>query len=284
MRVSVCVGNYTETPYLIVSLGTFVHCIEELCYGFKENAFLLDTSIMNDTLVDWIANECELKELARELYPMVHKQGSLSAFVGMIMEYVGLYDEKVIRDVESVLKKGAGLSGIEKRKNQIDYLVKKKKYVAALRSYDMLLSQWEKYGPEEGSSSINSVRTSILHNKGVVYTKLMQYTQAAACFLEAYEQEPIKEHYMAYLASKRLELKEADYISFAAEHPESYEYSIELEGIMEKTRKEFESQPEFQILMSRKEWREGSQKQKYYEENERLIQAMKSSYRNSVSE
>ncbi len=284
MRVSVCVGNYTENPYLIVCLGKFVYCIEELCYGFKENAFMLDTSIMSDTLVDWIGNECGLKELACELYPMVHKQGSLSGFVSLIMEYVGLYEEQVIGQVEAVLKKGAGLSAMEKRKKQMDYLVQKKKYVAALRGYDRLISQFEAAEPEEEIASLTNGLAHILHNKGVVFTRMMLYEQAADCFLKAWEKEPAKEHYMAYLASLRLRLSEEEYIAFAAEHPESYQYSIELEGILESLQRKFENQPDYQILISRKEWREGSQKQKYYEENERLTQAMKSSYRNSVSE
>ncbi len=49
----------------------------------------LDMSIMNDKLVDWIGEECKVRELAKQFYPMVHKQGSFSVFVLTILQYVG---------------------------------------------------------------------------------------------------------------------------------------------------------------------------------------------------
>jgi hypothetical protein len=115
----------------VEGLDIRVYSMEELCYCLKENAFLLDLSIMNDKLVDWIGEECKVWELAKQLYPMVHKQGSLSVFVVTILQYVGMYDPEEILQVEQVLKQGAGLSNLEKRKSQIDYMVEKRKYAAA---------------------------------------------------------------------------------------------------------------------------------------------------------
>lgn len=92
MRVSLCVGNYSTTPYYIAGLDIPVYSMEELCFCLKENAFLLDMSVMRDELVEWIEKECGLKTLAGELYQLIHKKGSLSTFVGMIQEYVGFYD------------------------------------------------------------------------------------------------------------------------------------------------------------------------------------------------
>lgn len=142
MRVSVCVGDYATTPYCIPGLELNVYSMEELCYCIKENAFLLDFSLMNDSLIDWIERQCGLKNLARELYQLAHKNGSLSAFGMMILAYTGLYDEDVIREIGQVLKKGAGLSTVEKRKSQIDHLVRQKKFLSALRGYDQLLESW----------------------------------------------------------------------------------------------------------------------------------------------
>lgn len=131
MKASLCVGEYCETAYNIEELEIRVYCMEELCYCLKENAFLLDMSIMNDKLVDWIGEECRVRELAKQLYPMVHKQGSLSAFVLTILQYVGIYGEEELQAVAQVLKQGSGLSNLEKRKSQIDYMVEKRKYAAA---------------------------------------------------------------------------------------------------------------------------------------------------------
>ena len=96
MKASLCVGEYCENAYNVEGLDIRVYSMEELCYCLKENAFLLDLSIMNDKLVDWIGEECKVWELAKQLYPMVHKQGSLSVFVVTILQYVGMYDPEEI--------------------------------------------------------------------------------------------------------------------------------------------------------------------------------------------
>lgn len=284
MRASVCVGDYATTPYCIKGLEIPVYSMEELCYCLKENAFLLDTSLMNDSLMEWIGDCCGLGELARELYPLVHKQGSLSAFVSMIMEYVGLYDTAAIHEIEQVLKKGAGLSGIEKRKSQIDYLVEKKKYVAALRGYDALLTKWEQLEAEGKELPAGKVRASILHNKGVAFAGMMLYGQAADAFWQAYQTYENTEHFAAYLAAKRMELSEGDYIALVAELTNSYEQTLALEKKLEAVQEAWREHADYQRLQMRREWRSGSDKQKYYDENERLTLGLKNSYRNSVQE
>lgn len=284
MRISVCVGEYASIPYCIAGIDFPVYCIEELCYCIKENAFLIDVSLMNDNLVSWIDKNCGLPALARELYPMVHKKGSLSAFVTMILEYAGLYDTAAVREVEQVLKKGAGLSGIEKRKSQIDYLVKKKRYMAAIHGYGELLSQWKQLEEDGRELPASRVRAAILHNRGVAYAGLMMYEQAAQCFQSAYEAEGSRKDYRSYLAAKRMELSAEDYISFAAEQPDGYEDTLELEKQMEELAEGWKEQPDNLRMKERRIFRTGNDKQKYYDENEHLTQALKSSYRSSVSE
>lgn len=282
MRISICVGKYAAVPYCVPGLELSVHCIEELCYCIRENAFLIDASLMNDDLVNWIDKDCGLTDLAKELYPMVHKKGSLSSFVTMILEFTGLYDGTVTGEVERTLKKGAGLSGIEKRKSQIDYLVKKKKYGAAIRGYEELLSQWQETLKEGGELPAGRVRSGILHNKGVAFAGLMLYAQAAECFLEAYGIEKDSRMYEDYLAAKRMELAEEAYIAFAAENPQGYEAVLKLEQKMEELKKNWRLQPEFLRLQERKGFREDGEMQKYCEDNEQIAQALKSSYRISA--
>lgn len=282
MRISICVGKYAAVPYCVPGLELSVHCIEELCYCIRENAFLIDASLMNDDLVNWIDKDCGLTELAKELYPMVHKKGSLSSFVTIILEFTGLYDGTVTGEVEQTLKKGAGLSGIEKRKSQIDYLVKKKKYGAAIRGYEELLSQWQETLKEGGELPAGKVRSGILHNKGAAFAGLMLYAQAAECFLEAYGIEKDSRMYEDYLAAKRMELAEEAYIAFAAENPQGYEAALKLEQKMEELKKNWRLQPEFLRLQERKGFREDGEMQKYCEDNEQIAQALKSSYRISA--
>ncbi len=282
MKASLCVGEYCENAYHVEGLELEVHCLEELCYCLKENAFLLDLSLMNDKLVDWIGEACGVKELAKQLYPMVHKQGSLSVFVITILQYVGMYDTEDIMQVEQVLKQGAGLSNLEKRKSQIDYMVEKRKYAAAIRGYDLLLETWANLEKEGRELPAGKVRAAILHNKGVALTGLMLYDKAADQFREAWQTDPDRDHLDAYLAAKRMELTEDAYVAFAAQNPENYTESLELEKRIEQFEREWEQQPEYRQLQLRRTWRT-EDRVKYDAENERLTQALKNSYRISVN-
>lgn len=284
MRVSVCVGNYASTPYCVPGIEINVYCMEELCFVLKENAFLLDFSVMNDGLLDWIERECGLKELTRVLHPMIHKQGSLSTFVVTILKFVGLYDEQTVAEAEQVLKQGAGLSSIEKKKSQVDYLVKKKKYILAVKGYDSLIEKWQENVEEGEILPAAECLASIWHNKGVALAGLMIYEKAAECFFRAYEMERKKDFYRDYLAAKRMALSESEYISFAAENAGGYELTLELEKDMERLTDEWEQQPEYLRLYAHRELRTGGRKQKYYEENEMLTQTLKDSYRKSVAD
>lgn len=284
MRVSLCVGNYSTTPYYIAGLDIPVYSIEELCFCMKENAFLLDMSIMRDELVEWIGKECGLKGLAGELNRLVHKQGALSTFVTMIQEYTGFYSTEEIAEVEKILRQGAGLTNIERRKGQIDYLVRQKKYEAAVRGYDGLLAVWKEDELAGGELPAAKVKGAILHNKGVAQVGMMLYDAAAQNFMAAYEADGDISHHKAFLAAKRLELDENAYISFAAEHAIGYEYTLELERKMDRLLEDWKLQPEFQELLAVREHRRNGERQQYLEKNAELIQTLKKRYRTSVGE
>lgn len=284
MRISVCVGDYAKRPYCVPGVGINAYCMEELSYLIKENAYLLDTSLMEDRLLGWIEEECGRRELARRLYPLVHKNGSLSLFVTAILEDTGFYDRQSIEEVSQVLKQGAGLTRIEKRKGQVDRLLQKKKYASAIREYDRLLMQWNVYEKTGVQLPPAACRAAILHNKGMAMAGLMLYAKAAECFEQAWKLEGDKSYGRDYLAAKRLELPEEAYVAFAAGHTELYEETLALEKEIEELTKQWEQQPEFLLLNNRRELRENGQLQKYDEENEKLTQALKESYRNSVTD
>ena len=284
MRISICVGEYAKVPYSIAGLELSVYCIEELCFCMKENAFLLDASLMNDGLVNWIDKDCALPALAGELYRMVHKKGSLSAFVTMILEYTGLYDTATVQEVEQILKKGVGLNSIEKRKSGIDVLTGKKKYRAAVKGYLELLEVWEELDREGKELPAGKVRAAILHNLGVAYTGLMLYREAAECFFRAYETGKEPAEFLAYLAAKRMELSPEDYVAFTAGEQGSFDGALQLERKMDEMKLDWKLQPESLRLRERKEMRSRGDMESYRQETEQLLQAVKSSYRSSVGE
>lgn len=279
MRISVCVGNYAKVPYRIPELEVNVFSVEELCYCIKENAFLLDLSLLDDGLLNWIERECGLRDLAQRLHPLVHRRGMLSEFAVTILRYVGFYDEETVGETERALKQGAGLNGLERRKNQVDYLVRKKKYKPALRGYDELLRNWQQGAEGEGESpAAPEFLARIWHNKGVAYAGLMLYGEAAECFGRAYELTGSGDYCTAFLAAKRMLLSGEAYVALTGDYGEWHSQILELEKQYNAITGEWEQQPDYLRLYNRRELR-SRDRQKYQEENERLVKALKSSYR-----
>lgn len=277
MSARICVGNYAANAYHFEGLNVNVYCMEELCYCLKENAFLLDMDLMNDRLVDWIGRECGQTALAGELYPLVHRKGSLSAFVCRILYDTGFYEDCVVRNVEQMLKKGAGLDGLEKRKLRIDHLVGQKQYQAALKEYNVLLNFWEEAN-ERGERPLQTLRAAILHNKGMAYVGLMQYADAAECFDQAYHADGSKESLKCMLAAKRMGLDDKEYVSYAATLTGASDLVMELEQEIQQLNGAWEEETDYLRLRQREKLKT-EEEALYQAECDRTLQVLKESYR-----
>lgn len=274
----VCVGDYAREPYVIPKLGVRVYCMEELCYCLKENAFLLDGSVMNEELLAFIKKDCGLPELSQALHPLVRQQGALSDFVCRILIGVGLYDPETVSRVEETLKAGSGLSDYEKHKLQTDHLAEQKRYEEALKSYDRLLERIRE-NQEMEVPALQALTADILHNKGVIHARQMLYGQAAECFFQAWKTGGGQQDYFAdYLAARRMQLPERDYVALAAEYPEQYQASLELERMLEATEQAWRETPEYKRLARLRAVRVGGEAV-YCEEADRILQILKNDYR-----
>jgi len=64
-RVYLCLGRNAEVPYYFERARAHVWNIEELCYFVRENAWLLEPSVLGKELMLWIGEQCKLPELAK---------------------------------------------------------------------------------------------------------------------------------------------------------------------------------------------------------------------------
>ncbi len=279
MKAIVCFGEYAKSSYYFDKLGISVNCMEELCYCLKENACLLGREIMDDSLIRFVDAECKVPQLAKELYSLAHHKGSLSAFVTLILEYVGFYDKDSIREVEETLKNNAGLTDYEKKKLRIDYLADKGKYITALKEYEVLLEELKTAG---GTLRNNAVLAQTLRNKGVILSQQFLYADAAKCFEKAYEITGDKELLKSFLLANRMGLSEKDYIALIATMPEAYEISLQVEKEMEALDNKWKQSTEYSGLGNMREWNAQGELQRYEQECEQLLEALKDSYREWV--
>ena len=211
--------------------------------------------------------------------PLARRQEAFSDFVAQILSYVGLYDSETVLQVEETLKAGSGLSDYEKMKLQTDHLAEQKRYEEALKSYDRLLARIRE-NQEMEVPALQALTADILHNKGVIYARQMLYGQAAEYCYQAWKTSGEQQAYFAdYLAARRMQLPERDYVALVAECPEQYRASLELERSLEVTEQTWRDTPEYKRLAQLRARRAGGEMSEYCEETERILQALKSDYR-----
>lgn len=277
MKARACLGIYSKNAYYFERLELSVYCMEELAFCLKEYAFLIGTEIMTDRMLQFIGADCQVPELARELYPMVHQKGALSVFVTTILEYVGFFEQAVVRQVENTVRMGSGLTDYEKQKLQIDYLVEKKKYAAAVEAYKALILDMKDAGVNNPKEA--SVLADLYYNRGVVYTRMLFYKQAANDFQRSYELKRDRSTLQSFFFAKRLELSEQEYVNLVAQYPESYEITLEVEQRMEALEQQWKETHECVGLKNMRKWRTVGDKYMYYEESVQIVDALKEEYR-----
>lgn len=275
-RVLLCIGKRAENPYFFEKVCQNVYSVEELCYVFGENAYLLDEEIVEKRLVKWLDDECDLTDLARGLYSLVNQRVSAAAFVGTILEYTGYYSKEKIVQIENVLKNGKNLSLFERKKTKADYLVKRRKFARAVMEYDSLIKEMDGQDPQ--------LLARIRHNKGVAQAGLFAYEDASEEFLKAYELSQDKDEYVSYLAAKRMYMQDQDYISFIAQHSEWYDASLALEKRINKILEQWQRAEEREHMELLLHYKENGSKNLYYREVDKIISELKQEYRECVTD
>lgn len=271
-RLIETVGNYAQIPYYIAQTDTSVYCVEELCFALCQNTFLLDRGLLDGELVKWLETECGLKKLAQPLYELVSKNASPSVFVGTILEYVHFGTEKKRKETEELLRLGADMDAVTRKKNFADYLVENGRFAQALSEYEKMLTEMP---------SINHVmRSELLYNKGVALCRLFSFEEAAQAYLASYRENPEHEEAaLSYLAALRMNLPEADYISFIAGNPEWHEQSLEVERRMGSAEAAYENSDEMKELRKFSESRDTV----YYDTVSERIVKLQKNYREMVA-
>lgn len=272
-------GKRAEVPYFFEKTYVNLYSAEELCYCLVENAEMLDQDIVSPALANWLDTQCGLSELAHALQALVNQKGSAGAYVGIILDYVGLYPQGKSDEIEEVIKDNVNLTPFEKQKAGADNMLNNGRYFIALEQYENLLS---KLPGEE-----RKLRGSLLHNIGTANARLFMFGQAAEAFLKAYELDGATESLRQYLTARRLSEKDNEYIDLVADHPEWYEMSLQTEKMLNDCISEFEATQECRMLFTLQVCREeggsvSDNTNTYYGEIERLANELKEHYRESV--
>lgn len=207
MSFDLCQVKKAAKPYYIESISTPVYTIEELCYYLYENICLIDETIINEALCDWIRDELGLKKLYRQLYDQLEKKEGISFFILPIFREIGYLSAERMREVREKLNRLEIQPEDSRQKMKGDYLVKCGMYANAMHEYYQILAR---RGPGNLGAQFYA---EIWNNLGCAYARLFLFEEAGDCFLRAWKQVRTKEMLRKYVSILPLYLSEEQYKS-----------------------------------------------------------------------
>lgn len=205
MSYDLCLLEQAKKPYYIENIRTGIHSLEELCFYLYNNICLIDGSIMNEKLCDWIRDELHLGKLYRQLYEQLEKKDGAAFFVLPIFREAGYLSHQEMREFQERLSRLEVQSEDMKQKLRADYLVKEKMYARAIWEYRQILKR-----RNPGKLGVQFY-AAIWSNLGTAYAGLFQFEQASRCFWESYSLLQTKESLRKYVSALPLFLSEQDY-------------------------------------------------------------------------
>lgn len=190
-----CQTKMAERPYYIENISTNIYSLEELCFYLQHNIYLLDETIINEELCDWIREELGLKQLYLRLYKVLDGSLGLADFLLPIFREINYLTHDEFKELNAKLSKLAHEPEVVRQKLKGDYLVENKKYINAIRVYKTAIARAheDKLGKQ--------FTGEIYHNMGCAHMRMFQYEEALECFRTAYESLPAENMKVDYLTA-----------------------------------------------------------------------------------
>lgn len=205
MSYDLCLLPQAKKPYYIENIRMNIYSLEELCFYLYNNACLIDESLLNERLLDWLRDELGLTRLYRQLYDQLEKKDGTGFLVLPIFREAGYLSTSAMREYQEQLHKLEVQSTDMKQKLRGDYLVRERMYGRAVSEYREILKR-----KNPGKLGVQFY-AAIWNNLGVAYAGMLDFGQAADCFLEAYHLTQTKETFRKYISTLPLFLSEEDY-------------------------------------------------------------------------
>ena len=204
-----CQTKKAKIPYYIENISTNVYSLEELCYYFYHNLYLVDETILNENLCRWLQEELELPKLAAKLRPLFERNYSIEEFLYPVFKEINYLTYEEMKSLNMQIQKLAEEAPFLREKRKGDALVENGMYVHAIQVYQKLLEREDLEEIREGMTE------SVYHNLGCAYSYLFQMEKAVDCFRKAYEGGRSRTSLEAYLIAFGLTRTPAEYEKMA---------------------------------------------------------------------
>lgn len=137
-----CQVKRAKLPYYIENISTNIYSIEELCFYFYHNIYLLDSTILNEELCFWIRDQLGLKKLADNLYKHLDDNDmKVGDFILPVFKEINYLSLEEFRKLNQQIQQLAKEPEVLRQKRKGDYLMEHGKYVNAIKVYQKALRQ-----------------------------------------------------------------------------------------------------------------------------------------------
>lgn len=137
-----CQVKRAKLPYYIENISINIYSIEELCFYFYHNIYLLDSTILNEELCFWIRDQLGLKKLADNLYKHLDDDDmKVGDFILPVFKEINYLSLEEFRKLNQQIQQLAKEPEVLRQKRKGDYLMEHGKYVNAIKVYQKALRQ-----------------------------------------------------------------------------------------------------------------------------------------------
>ena len=200
-----CHKKKAKQPYEIVRVKRRIYTIEELCYYLCNHLYLVDYTIVNEHLCDWLEEELELKKLADKLKYQLEQNGTLEQFVMTILADSSIYTAGELKAIQDVLEQLKNQKPIEKQKYKADNLLESGSVKSAIMAYQEMIRG------ERDESVDGKFYGKVYGCLGAAYGRLFLYEEAAKMYEAAFQICEEKTMLKAYLYACRNYMNKEEY-------------------------------------------------------------------------
>ena len=203
MSYDLCLVKRAEHPYYIEKIQANIYSLEELCYYLSENVPLIDETIKNETLCDWLRDELGLDKLSRSLREQLEMPGDILRFVLPLFREIQYLNAEELRRFQDRVNRQAQLPHEVRMKLQADHLAACRMYGKAIREYGKILNQ-----SENGKTGAQFF-AEVWNNMGSAHAGLFRYKNTADCYWNAWKLTGSREYLRKYASTLPLFLTAA---------------------------------------------------------------------------
>ena len=175
-----CHKKKAKQPYHIARIQVAIHTLEELCYFLCNNIYMIDETIMEERLCDWLDEELELEQLAKSLRTLIQQQPTVEQFLMCVLTHAAIYNAAEMANVQQVLEKLQQQSTVEKQKMKADNLLGNGAIKQAIEVYRSILM-----APKDETVT-REFYGQVYANLGAAYGRLFLYREAAKMYEKAF--------------------------------------------------------------------------------------------------